>query len=139
MSHQRGSGELADSKVDNLVVGFACREQTGRSLDIPDKSQRQSRQRVSSLRDPFHDHHKRRRDRSKRVCRRCRISNYLTINHREGDLVARYACEDLVEVVAAIGDNAYHVFVTIRNCLRSLLTSKQDPYKGHSNHDFTGI
>ena len=27
----------------------------------------------------------------------------------------------------------------IRSCLRSLLTSKQDPYKGHSNHDFTGI
>ncbi|MBO2705917.1 NAD(P)-binding protein [Lactiplantibacillus plantarum] len=29
--------------------------------------------------------------------------------------------------------------VTVRSCLRSLLTSKQDPYKGHSNHDFTGI
>ncbi|WP_318529298.1 hypothetical protein [Lacticaseibacillus rhamnosus] len=27
----------------------------------------------------------------------------------------------------------------LRSCLRSLLTSKQDPYKGHSNHDFTGI
>ena len=27
----------------------------------------------------------------------------------------------------------------VRSCLRSLLTSKQDPYKGHSNHDFTGI
>ncbi|WP_436674538.1 hypothetical protein [Lactiplantibacillus plantarum] len=28
---------------------------------------------------------------------------------------------------------------SFRSCLRSLLTSKQDPYKGHSNHDFTGI
>ncbi|WP_431814786.1 hypothetical protein [Limosilactobacillus portuensis] len=27
----------------------------------------------------------------------------------------------------------------VRSCLGSLLTSKQDPYKGHSNHDFTGI
>lgn len=32
------------------------------------------------------------------------------------------------------------VYLTdLRSCLRSLLTSKQDPYKGHSNHDFTGI
>ncbi len=29
--------------------------------------------------------------------------------------------------------------IPLRSCLRSLLTSKQDPYKGHSNHDFTGI
>ncbi|WP_225306578.1 HTH domain-containing protein [Lacticaseibacillus rhamnosus] len=32
-----------------------------------------------------------------------------------------------------------NVVKVLRSCLRSLLTSKQDPYKGHSNHDFTGI
>lgn len=43
-------------------------------------------------------------------------------------------------------DAAYQEFArapfneaSIRSYLRSLLTSKQDPYKGHSNHDFTGI
>ncbi|MCT3284079.1 hypothetical protein EFP16_11260 [Lactiplantibacillus pentosus] len=38
-----------------------------------------------------------------------------------------------------IVSNIKAVDEAVRSCLRSLLTSKQDPYKGHSNHDFTGI
>lgn len=52
----------------------------------------------------------------------------------------KYGNRQRLEVQTVADDlGPFHKGQIIRSCLRSLLTSKQDPYKGHSNHDFTGI
>ena len=52
--------------------------------------------------------------------------------------LATFSAVVVIAAITAILSGIYKLTV-LRSCLRSLLTSKQDPYKGHSNHDFTGI
>ncbi|MFH5809918.1 hypothetical protein ACG2F5_15390, partial [Lactiplantibacillus plantarum] len=51
-----------------------------------------------------------------------------SLEHVDQGLLEKYSPTEQQKITRAV-----------RSCLRSLLTSKQDPYKGHSNHDFTGI